>query len=347
MSAAWLRDVSAGSGPIRRPRRSIAEQDRGFREFYLKAPCRASVGAHEWKAGADMSAGTVREQFGYQITDPRHVRRATRPRFHLRRPPRDREQALFVQDQMQLGAVDRECRTALGSLPAGGRRRRLQPAACGGLVVAGGVISCSGPRTTARSRRLRSRTCCSRARSESSAWTTRSSACRCRPRAATSTKRGSRRRLFGRVRDRRDAFSRRMSDVADDDLLLNTGVSFPIAFQRARHHGAEVKVDVPRTGRTVSGFAQLFVPARRGPAADDRRALSRRRRRRELESTSEFSHHPGSTTHGSADASSYSLLILGWIAIAGSFGSGLPFEDFDGTREDAVEQFGSAASSIG
>jgi len=29
-----------------------------------------------------------------------------------------------------------------------------------------------------------------------------------------------------------------------------------------------------------------------------------------------------------------------WIAVAGSYGSGLPFEDFDGTQEDAAEQFG-------
>ena len=29
-----------------------------------------------------------------------------------------------------------------------------------------------------------------------------------------------------------------------------------------------------------------------------------------------------------------------WVAVAGSYGSGLPFEDFEGTPEEAAEQFG-------
>ena len=35
----------------------IAEQDRGFRELYVKATLSASLGAHELKAGTDVSAG--------------------------------------------------------------------------------------------------------------------------------------------------------------------------------------------------------------------------------------------------------------------------------------------------
>ena len=36
----------------------------------------------------------------------------------------------------------------------------------------------------------------------------------------------------------------------------------------------------------------------------------------------------------------YQFSPSGWIAIAGSYGSGLPFEDFDDTPEEAAEQFG-------
>ena len=46
----------------------IASQDRGFREFYLKGSVSGHHGVHEWKAGADISAGTVREDFAYTIT---------------------------------------------------------------------------------------------------------------------------------------------------------------------------------------------------------------------------------------------------------------------------------------
>ena len=51
--------------------------------------------------------------------------------------------------------------------------------------------------------------------------------------------------LFGAIRLDASYFGRVMSNFADDDLLLNTGVSFPIAFRRAEVTGTEVKLDVP------------------------------------------------------------------------------------------------------
>jgi len=55
---------NASSTPI------VAEQDRGFREGYVKATILARNGAHEWKAGVDGDFGAVREAFGYRISDP-------------------------------------------------------------------------------------------------------------------------------------------------------------------------------------------------------------------------------------------------------------------------------------
>ena len=49
--------------------------------------------------------------------------------------------------------------------------------------------------------------------------------------------------LFGAVRLDASWFDRAMSHFADDDLLLNTGVGFPIAFRRAEIRGTEVKLD--------------------------------------------------------------------------------------------------------
>lgn len=48
-------------------------------------------------------------------------------------------------------------------------------------------------------------------------------------------------------------FRRNVSDFEDDDLLLNTGVSFPIAFRKANISGVEVKLEAPRWGN-FSGF---------------------------------------------------------------------------------------------
>jgi hypothetical protein len=129
-----------------------------------------------------------------------------------------------------------------------------------------------------------------------------------------------------------------MNDVADDDLLLNTGVSFPIAFRRAEIDGAEARIDV-RQWRRLSGslgYSYLHgvgeLPITGGLFLGEEAASG-------LESTDRFpvTQDQRHTIRGRA---SYQLGSAGWVAIAGSYGSGLPFEDFDGTPEEAVEQFG-------
>src|SRR5207244_4108751 len=98
-----VRDVSADlrSNPASTP--IVVQQDRGFRELYVKASVSAHVGSHEWKAGADVDAGDVREHFAFQIADPAVFDPDTPGEFAFdERRPR-REQSLFVQDLMRLG----------------------------------------------------------------------------------------------------------------------------------------------------------------------------------------------------------------------------------------------------
>jgi hypothetical protein len=144
--------------------------------------------------------------------------------------------------------------------------------------------------------------------------------------------------LVGRIRIDSTYFSRQMDDVADDDLLLNTGVSFPIAFSHADIRGAELKLDVPGWKGVsgsfgyshLRGFGDLPVTGGlflgeegsgllqshdRFPVTQDQRHTVRAR-------------------------VSYAHAPAGWIALGVSYGSGLPFEDFDSSREDAIEQFG-------
>jgi hypothetical protein len=129
-----------------------------------------------------------------------------------------------------------------------------------------------------------------------------------------------------------------MTDVADDDLLLNTGVSFPIAFYRAEINGAEIKLEL-RRWKNISGslgYSHLHgigeLPITGGLfLGTEGRSL--------LASTDRFpvTQDQRHTLRGRA---TYQFSSSGWIALAGSYGSGLPFEDFDDTPEDAVEQFG-------
>jgi TonB dependent receptor-like, beta-barrel/Carboxypeptidase regulatory-like domain len=100
-----VRDLSAGlrSNPESTP--IMAEQDRGFREFYVKAAIAGHAGVHEWKAGGDVSVGRVRERFAYRITDAEAFDPETPATFSFDERGDDREHALFVQDRIRRGRL--------------------------------------------------------------------------------------------------------------------------------------------------------------------------------------------------------------------------------------------------
>jgi len=59
--------------------------------------------------------------------------------------------------------------------------------------------------------------------------------------------------LFGKLRLDANIFRRDFHDYPDDDVLLDTGISFPISFARARIFGEELRLEVPHWGR-FSGY---------------------------------------------------------------------------------------------
>ena len=59
--------------------------------------------------------------------------------------------------------------------------------------------------------------------------------------------------FLGKLRLDASIFRRDFHNYSDDDVLLQTGVSFPIAYAKARIFGEEVRVEVPRWDR-FSGF---------------------------------------------------------------------------------------------
>jgi len=59
--------------------------------------------------------------------------------------------------------------------------------------------------------------------------------------------------LFGKLRLDGTYFRRDLRNFADDSLLLNTGVNFPIAFSQANIYGFESKLEIPRWG-PFTGF---------------------------------------------------------------------------------------------
>ena len=132
-------------------------------------------------------------------------------------------------------------------------------------------------------------------------------------------------------------------NAADDDQLLNTGVSYPIAFDRSGTYGVEGKLHVVAAG-PVSGFlsysymvGNAWFPVTGGLflGEDVRSAVGQL-----------SGHFPDSQDQrNTADTQfTYKLAARAWCGAGASYGSGLPF-DFGGTQADALAKYGSQVVS--
>jgi outer membrane cobalamin receptor len=333
---AMVRDLSAGlwSNAFATP--ISARQDRGLRETYVKGTVAARRGAHDWKAGFDAVFGTIRESFGYTIADADRFAPGTTAALSFDDRARDREQALFVQDRIQHGAW---------TVSAGLRWDRYR------LLVAEDAISprlgvaWSWPRADVVVRGSYDRAFQTPA-AENLLLASSAQLDGLAGEVVRIPLRPSRGHFFdigaskrvGTLRVDVTHFVRRMSEFADDDVLLNTGVSFPIAFERARIHGTEVKLEVPRW-RAVSGSISYghmkgtgFLPITGGLLLGEEAADA-------LASTDRFpiSQDQRHTVRGRV---SYQVSRRAWVALGAAYGSGLPVE-FEGDLDEAVEQYGS------
>ena len=330
------RDLSAGLWSNAAATPIVAQQDRGIREVYLRGTIAAHAGRQEWKAGGDVIIGTVRESFGFQLTDARQFDSDTPAVFSFADRRGNREQALFVQDQIHLGSW---------TVNAGLRWDRYQlvveeSAFSPRLGVAwswpdsGLVVRASYDRafqTPAVENLLLA--------SSPAVETLNDHVVRLpvRPSFGNFYEAGISKALSSTVRVDASYFERSMSNFADDDVLLNTGVSFPIAFRHADVKGTEITLDVPRWRAFAGSVSYAYMrgvgdlPVTGGLFLGDQSTTS-------LRSTDQFpvSQDQRHTVRGRA---SYQLRPSAWVAMAAAYGSGLPFA-FEGDREEAVAQYG-------
>ena len=314
----------------------MVEQDRGLRDLYVKATIAGHVGSHEWKAGADLNAGSVRERFSYRLTDLTAFDPETPAVFDFADRRSSREQSLFVQDQLRVGSL---------TVNAGLRWDHYQ------LVVDESAFS---PRFAVAfawpehdlvvrgsfDRAFQTPAVENLLLASSPAVDTLSDAVLRLPvRSSRGNfyEAGLTKGLRGTLRIDASHFVRAMDDFADDDLLLNTGVSFPIAFCHALVRGTEVTLSMPRW-RAVSGsfsYAHMrgvgALPVTGGLFLGDDIE--------ELESHDEFPLSQDQR-HTIRARGSYRLTPSAWVAATAAYNSGLPFEDVSGDREAALEQYG-------
>ena len=249
------RDVSSRlwSNPLATP--ISAQQDRGFRQGYVNGSLAGHWGRHEWKTGAEASYASIREEFGYKIVsysindvpifDPGLP---SLYRFTGHAP--DREQSAYAQDLIRMGQFTLSAGLRFdhydllvnetGFSPRLGLSWHSQPL---GLVLHASYDRTFG--TPPFENLLVS--------AAASSQLNEGLYLPLRPSRGNYYEAGLTKGIGAKVRLDANYFRRDVRNFEDDDLLLNTGVSFPIAFAKAQIRGVEVKLEVPRWGR-FSGF---------------------------------------------------------------------------------------------
>ena len=133
-------------------------------------------------------------------------------------------------------------------------------------------------------------------------------------------------------------FRRYVNNFADDDQILNTAVSFPIAFRKAIIYGAEGKLEIPRWNRFSGALSYSYIvgnvwfPVTGGLFLGDDA----------VNAAIQFAgHFPDSQDQRNTARARirYQLTSRVWFSGGAEYGSGLPFA-FTGTHDQALAQYG-------
>lgn len=243
-----VRDAGAklSSNPLATP--VVVAQERGYREGYSRGDLAGHRGRHDWKAGVDSIFSPVHEKLRYIITDPTQFDPATKQQFQFSDRRWDVEPSAYVQDQIHLGnwnvsaglrfdhykfivgesgwspriSVSRYV-PSLNLLVHGSYDRVFQTPAVENLLLASSPQLDSVNPTVVR--------------------------LPVQPARANYYEVGITKAFGGKLRLDANIFRRDFRNYSDDDVLLDTGISFPIAFAQARIAGEELRLEVPHWGR--------------------------------------------------------------------------------------------------
>jgi len=306
----------------------LPDQDRGFREGYAGGSVSVSHGSHDLKFGADGLFTSIRENFGYQIITRRingvRIFDGDLPAsFRFQQTGTGREQSFFAQDTWHRGGLTVSAGLRFDHYRVVADESAWSPrlGVAYNVPGAGLVLRASYDRVfqgpAVENILLASSDLVDQLGGEGVFIPLR-------PSRGNFTEAGFSKSLSRRLRFDGTWYYRQVDNFSDDSLLLNTGVSFPIAFAEAKIHGYEAKIQLPRWGM-FSGFVSYsnmvgtgFLPVAGGlllgddaadavggqgsfPITQDQRNTFRSRLR-------------------------FQPQHRVWFAFAGSYNSGLPFE---------------------
>jgi len=315
----------------------IAFQHNRFTEGYFKGTVSVHHGRNEWKAGVESDSMFLHENFSDVITDPTQFDGGTPSAFSFLGQRPDLEQSAFVQDLIRLGkwtvsaglrwdhyqllvnqnalsprlAVARYFKSADLVLHASYDRVFQTPSFENILLSSSLAVVALNPNVL----RLP-----------------------VEPSHGDYYEIGLTKGFLGEFRLDANYFRRLVNNYADDDQLLNTAISFPVAFRKAVIYGAEGKIDVPHWGR-LSGFlsysytvGNAWFPVTGGLLLGDAAVSA---------TTQLTGHFPDSQDQRNTVRTRFRYQVAPrfWFAAGAEYGSGLPF-DFAGTYQQALAEYG-------
>jgi hypothetical protein len=320
-------------------------QDRTLRELHANGSVSLHRARHEIKAGGEMTFGSLDERFESTITarelDDVEVFDDDVPdRFTFADEGSSREHALFVQDLARLGPLTLAAGLRYDYYRLRTEDHAFSPRLSGSWFAAplGLIVHASYDRTfetpPIENILLATANVIDDLGGEGETLTIE-------PSRGHFLEAGFSKQLFDRVRLDGTFFSRRATNVVDDDLLLNTGVSFPLTFSRAVVTGVETKLEIAAWG-PLSGWVSYSNATGRGelPFAgglflgDEADEL--------LEGDGSF-RLSQDQRHTARARGRVSLSPRAWVAVGASYNSGLPIE-VEGVFDTdlLVRQYGAA-----
>ncbi|WP_179638571.1 TonB-dependent receptor [Tunturibacter empetritectus] len=315
----------------------IAFQKNYFKEGYFKGTYSRHYHNQELKAGVESDNSFLHEKFNYSITDPTQFDPDTPPALNFAASRPDLEQSTFVEDLIRLGSWTVSAGLRWDHYQLILNEIGISPRVSVGYYVPSWkmVLHASYDRvfqTPSFENILISSS------TQIDALSSDFLRLPVKPSRGNYYEGGGTKAFGDRIRLDVNVYRRDVSNYADDDQLLNTGVSYPIAFDHAVIYGAEGKLQVVRMG-PLTGFisysymvGRVWLPVTGGLFLGDDadNALSQL-----------SGHFPDSQDQRNTARTrfQYQLMPRLWLAAGASYGSGLPFE-YQGTYQQAVDEYG-------
>jgi Carboxypeptidase regulatory-like domain len=315
----------------------IATQHNDFKEIYFNGSVSMDRRNQEWKAGFESDAKFLNENFRYlmpdcaDLADPRCPitlgildAGATSFAFTATRP--DLEQSAYVQDGVQLSnwSIDAGLRWDHYQLLVNQNAVSPRVAISRYFPLVGAKVHASYDRifqTPSFENILLS----SSPDAQALDTTVPIVQLPVKPSHGSYYELGATKALFRKVSLDTNMFRRDENNYADDSQVLSTGISFPIAFEKAVLYGAEGKLEVEQWGR-FSGFASYsyivgnaWYPVTGGLFLGDDAASA---------TTQLTGHFPDTQDQRNTVRSRvrYQAGARIWFAVGSDYNSGLPFQ---------------------